>query len=219
MGNWFAIFDWDGVIVDSSRPHEEAWNRLAREEGRPVPAGFFPRSFGMKNDKVIVELLTWTTEPQEIERLSARKEQFFREIVTSGKKLAPLPGVTNFLDWLAAAQIPCALASSTPRENILCIIETLGVDKFFQTMVCAEDVRHGKPDPEVFLLAAAKLHAPPSRCLVFEDAHVGIEAARKAGMKVIGLATTHPAKTLVGADRVVNQLDELSVAELSSWFA
>jgi beta-phosphoglucomutase-like phosphatase (HAD superfamily) len=85
-------------------------------------------------------------------------------------------------------------------------------------MVSAEDVTHGKPDPEVFLLAAQKLGMSPNRCVVFEDAHVGIEAARAAGMKVVGVATTHPADALQGADRVVRQLDELSVAELNQWF-
>jgi HAD superfamily hydrolase (TIGR01509 family) len=110
------------------------------------------------------------------------------------------------VDWCAdlrQANIPCAVASSTPLANIECVIESLGVRPFFRALVCGEDVTCGKPDPEVFLLAAARLQAPPARCVVFEDAHVGIEAGRKAGMRVIGVATTHPAHSLHGADRVV----------------
>ena len=85
MANWSAIFDWDGVIVDSSRAHEEAWHRIAHEVSRIVPPGFFRRSFGMKNDKVIRELLGWTSEPLEIDRLSRRKEQIFRDIVAANQ--------------------------------------------------------------------------------------------------------------------------------------
>jgi beta-phosphoglucomutase family hydrolase len=218
MAIWSAIFDWDGVIVDSSRQHEEAWHRIAREEERPVPAGFFRRSFGMKNDKVLLELLAWSTDPKEIERLSSRKEEIFRGIVASEKKLTPLPGVLSFLKQLKAGGVPCAVASSTPRPNIEYTIETLGAGEFFRAMVCAEDVRRGKPDPEVFLLAASKLQAAPAQCVVFEDAHVGIEAARKAGMKVVAVATTHSAETLQDADRVVARLDELEVADLNAWF-
>jgi beta-phosphoglucomutase family hydrolase len=218
MANWSAIFDWDGVIVDSSRAHEEAWHRTAHEVNRPVPPEFFRRSFGMKNDKVIRELLGWTKDPQEIARLSFRKEAIFREIIVAHQKLEPLPGVLNLLKALRTEEIRCAVASSTPRANIDCVIETIGLSSYFEALICAEDVTHGKPDPEVFLLAAAKLEANPARCVVFEDAHVGIEAARKAGMKVVAVSTTHPAHTLNDADKVVSGLDALKPADLDAWF-
>jgi beta-phosphoglucomutase family hydrolase len=217
MSSWFAIFDWDGVIVDSSRQHEAAWECMAREENRPLPPGYFRRSFGMRNENVIPELLHWTTDPAEIRRLSLRKEEFFRQIIRSGH-LEPLPGVREWLSELQKAGIPCAVASSTPRANIECVIETLGVRPFFRVLVCGEDVTRGKPDPEVFLLAAARLGAPPARCVVFEDAHVGIEAGRKAGMRVVGVATTHAAETLRGADLVVSRLSDLRLAEIALWF-
>jgi beta-phosphoglucomutase family hydrolase len=217
MANWYAIFDWDGVIVDSSHPHEAAWERLGKELDRPLPAGFFLRSFGMKNENVIPELLGWSTDSAEIHRLSLRKEEIFRQIVRN-ERMESLPGVLSFLAELHRARIPCAVASSTPLANIQCVIETLGVRDFFQALVCAEDVTLGKPDPEVFLLAASKLAAPPNRCVVFEDAHVGIEAAHRAGMRVVGVATTHPADTLRGADRVVHRLSELKFGEIGMWF-
>jgi beta-phosphoglucomutase family hydrolase len=215
--SWAAIFDWDGVIIDSSRQHKKSWEMLAVEERRTLPPNHFERSFGMKNEKIIPDLLQWTNDPLEIRRLSLRKEALYREIVRAGG-IAPLPGVVQWLGDLRAASVPCAIASSTHRENITCTLGALGLEKFFTAIVSAEDVTHGKPDPEVFLLAARKVGVPPNRCVVFEDAHVGIEAARAAGMKVVGIATTHPAETLQDADCVVRQLGELSVTKLSKWW-
>jgi len=217
MQTWAAIFDWDGVVIDSSRQHERGWEMLATEEGHVLPAGLFQRSFGMKNDRVITELLGWTRDPERIRRLSYRKEQLYRELIQHDH-IAPLPGVVAWLNVLRAACVPCAIASSTPRGNIECVIDALNLRDFFAGTVAAEDVMQGKPHPEVFLLAARNFGAPPARCVVFEDAHVGIEAARAAGMKVVGVATTHPAETLRDADRVVHRLDELSVAEIGTWF-
>jgi beta-phosphoglucomutase family hydrolase len=217
MQTWAAIFDWDGVVIDSSRQHERGWQMLAEEEGHLLPAGLFKRSFGMKNDRVITDLLGWTRDGEEIARLSRRKEQLYRELIQHDH-IAPLPGVIAWLNALRAACVRCAIASSTPRNNIECVIDTLSLRDFFADTVAAEDVTQGKPDPEVFLLAARKLGAPASGCVVFEDAHVGIEAARAAGMKVVGVATTHPAETLRDADRVVHRLDELTLADVSALF-
>lgn len=164
----------------------------------------------MKNEKVIAELLGWTTRPDELQRLSWRKEEFYRERVRQDG-ITPLPGVQPWLRALRAAGIPCAVGSSTPRLNIDCLIDTLGLRECFQAIVSAEDVSHGKPHPEVFLRAAERLDTPPARCVVFEDAHVGIAAGLAAGMTVIAVATTHPAQTLGRAHRVVQRLDELTV--------
>lgn len=216
MPTWGAIFDWDGVIIDSSRHHEQAWERLAQEEGRTLPPGFFLRSFGMRNERVIRELLGWTDDPAVLQALSDRKEEHYRAIIRA-EGIRPLPGVCPFLERLHQARVPCAVASSTPRRNIDCVIEQLGLPGSFQAIVAAEDVRHGKPHPEVFLRAAEALQLPPTRCAVFEDAHVGIQAALAAGMKVIGVATTHPAASLQEAHRIVHRLDELDIGELGRW--
>ena len=217
MRTWGVIFDWDGVIIDSSRQHEESWELLAREEDRPLPPDHFKRSFGMKNEKIIPELLCWTTDPAEIRRLSLRKEEIYRRIVRE-HGIAPLPGVVEFLGRLREVGVPAAVGSSTHRLNITTTLVMLGLDEMFQAIITAEDVTHGKPDPEVFLLAAQRIGIKPARCVVFEDAQVGIQAARAGGMKVIGVATTHPAATLRSADRVVHRLDELTVAELDKLF-
>jgi beta-phosphoglucomutase-like phosphatase (HAD superfamily) len=97
-------------------------------------------------------------------------------------------------------------------------LDLLGIGEFFQAIVTAEDVKQGKPDPEVFLTGAARLGCAPERSVVFEDAHVGIDAARAGGMKVVGVATTHPIEDLGAADIAVHRLDELEVAQLAAWF-
>jgi beta-phosphoglucomutase family hydrolase len=215
---WGAIFDWDGVIIDSSRQHEESWDRLAREIGKPLPEGHFKAGFGRKNEFIIPNILGWEQDPAKVRQLSLRKEEIYREIILE-KGLEPLPGVRVWLERLAAATIPCAIGSSTHRKNIEVSLDVLNLRNFFQEIVSAEDVSHGKPDPEVFLKAAEKINIPPSRAVVFEDAHVGIEASHRAGMRAIAVATTNPLSDLAKADLAVERLDELSVAKIAEWFA
>ncbi len=216
--DWGAIFDWDGVIIDSSKAHEESWERLALETGHTLPPDHFIKGFGRKNDFIIPELLGWTRDPQEITRLSLRKEELYRDVVRDRGQTA-LPGVRVWLERLKAGGVPCVVGSSTHRANIELILDLVGLREFFAAIVSAEDVSHGKPDPEVFLKAAGKIGRLPERCVVFEDAHVGIAAARAAGMKVVGVATTHPVEELSETDRAVRRLDELTVDLLAGWFA
>lgn len=208
------IFDWDGVIIDSAAQHEESWERLAAEERKVLPVDHFKLGFGRKNEWIIPELLGWTRDLAEIRRLSLRKEALYRDIVVE-RGLEALPGVHTFLGRLKAAHIPCCIGSSTHRENILTILGVLRFEGYFADMVTAEDVSHGKPDPEVFIKAAAKIQRKPAHCIVFEDAHAGIEAARAGSMKVVGVATTHPLSAIEEkVDRVVHRLDELQVEDL-----
>lgn len=209
-----VIFDWDGVIIDSSRQHEESWERLAVEEKRDLPPNHFKIGFGKKNEWIIPTLLRWTDDPAEVHRLSLRKEALYREIIVE-RGLSALPGVHTLLERLRAAKVPTCIGSSTHRENITTILGVLGFDGFFGGMVTSEDVKHGKPNPEVFLKAAAKMARLPQRCVVFEDAFAGMEAARMGEMKVVGVATTHPPAEIIDkVDHVVLRLDELSVADL-----
>jgi len=215
---WGAVFDWDGVVIDSSKHHEASWERLAVEETKILPPDHFIRGFGMKNEVIIPNLLGWAQDADEIRRMSLRKEALYREIVVE-KGIAPLPGVENWLKALAEAGIPCVIGSSTHRINIDVSLERLGFTHYFQEIVTAEDVSHGKPHPEVFLKAAGKIGVKPERCVVFEDAHVGIQAARAANMKVVAVATTNKAEELTAADRVVHRLDEMKPEELAAWFS
>jgi len=208
-----AIFDWDGVIINSAAHHEESWERLAKEVGKPLPLGHFKRGFGMKNEVIFPGILGWTSALEEIRILSLRKEAIYREVVQE-IGIKPLPGVEAWLQTLREAKIPCVIGSSTHRENITTTLEVLGLKSFFSDYVTAEDVKHGKPDPEVFLTAAARIGASPEHSVVFEDALVGIAAAQAAGMRVVGVATTESKEKLAHADWVVDRLDELNVAKL-----
>lgn len=217
VADWGALFDWDGVILDSSSHHEESWERLAREETRTLPPDHFKKGFGRKNEVIIPKLLGWTHDPAEIRRLSLRKEALYRDVVAE-RGLSALPGVRTWLERLRDAGVPCAIGSSTHRANIDLSLGLIGLAEFFSGIVTAEDVSHGKPDPEVFLTAAARIARPPERCVVFEDAHVGIAAARAGGMRVVGVATTHPASELIATDIAVSRLDELQPATVAAWF-
>jgi beta-phosphoglucomutase family hydrolase len=215
---WGAIFDWDGVIIDSSRQHEESWERLAREVGMKLPEGHFKAGFGRKNEFIIPNILGWEHDPEKVRALSLRKEALYRQIVLENG-LEPLPGVRAWLERLASAGVRCAIGSSTHRRNIEVSLDVLGLRSFFREIVSAEDVSHGKPDPEVFLKAAGKIGLAPGCCVVFEDAYVGIEAAHRAGMRVIAVATTNPLAELGKADKAVGRLDELETANIAAWFA
>jgi beta-phosphoglucomutase family hydrolase len=208
-----AIFDWDGVIIDSSFHHEESWERLAREVGKPLPEGHFKLGFGMKNEAIFPNILRWTSDPGEIQTLSLRKEAIYREVVRE-HGIKPLPGVEAWLQTLREEMIPCVIASSTHRENITTSLEVLGLTSFFSAIVSAEDVTHGKPAPDVFLAAAKKIEVEPAHGVVFEDALVGIAAARAAKIRVVAVTTSQPREKLIHANWVVDRLDELNVAEL-----
>ncbi len=212
-----AIFDWDGVIIDSSRYHEESWELLAKQENKALPPGYFKKAFGKRNENIIPDVLKWTQEKEEVQRLSDLKEKLYRRIMVD-RGISPLPGVKPFLEMLQKNKIPCCVGSSTPRLNITTALGLLGWENYFPIIIAAEDVSKGKPDPQVFLLAAQKLHLSPDRCVVFEDAFVGIQAAKAGGMKIVAVTTTHPASELTEADLVADRLDELSIAQLKALF-
>jgi beta-phosphoglucomutase family hydrolase len=208
-----ALFDWDGVVIDSSEKHERSWELLSAEIGRPLPPDHFLRGFGRKNQFIIPEILGWTHDPAEIQRLADRKEELYRELVReSGVKI--LPGARELLAALREAGLPRAIGSSTPRANLEAIFASTGLDEFFDAVVSAEDVVHGKPAPDVFLKGAELLRLPPERCVVFEDALFGIEAGHRAGMKVIAVATTNPIERLQHAERAVHSLEEIRPADV-----
>jgi HAD superfamily hydrolase (TIGR01509 family) len=209
--NLGALFDWDGVIIDSSAQHLESWELLSKEIGKPMPADHFLRGFGMKNQVIIPRILEWTNDAEEIH------EFLYREIIRR-EGIQPLPGATSLLAMLNDHGVPCAVASSTHRENIETIFDAISIGQYFEAIVTAEDVAHGKPDPEVFLKSAEKLGRNADRCVVFEDAHVGIEAALAAGSKVIAVATTNSLESLGKADLAVKSLDDVTWPIFSGLF-
>ena len=215
MSAFAAIFDWDGVVIDSSAQHERSWELLALEIGKPLPAGHFKKGFGKKNQLIIEGLLGWSDDPEEIERLGDRKEELYRELVRQGG-MTILPGARELLAALKTSGIPRAVASSTPRTNLDSIFASTGLNEFFDAVVSADDVVNGKPAPDVFLKAASLLGVPPERCVVFEDALFGIEAAQRAGMKVVAVATTNALDLLRHADCAVESLEEVNVEDVQA---
>lgn len=213
------VFDWDGVIVDSSKQHEKSWERLSEAEGLQLFEGHFKQGFGKKNSYIIPNILKWTVDPAEITRLGDLKELYYREIVEE-TGLAPLPGVRRFLDSLKAAGCRACVGSSTPRENIDAVLQLIGLDDYFDNVVAAADVDQGKPHPEVFLKAAAKIERPPELCVVFEDSLSGIEAGLAGGMKVVALATTNPVEELqdTGVSMVARSFEEITLDRIRALF-
>lgn len=206
------IFDWDGVVIDSHSAHEESWRLLFAEIGRPMQRDFFKRTFGMRNQQIIPSWFDFVRvdDLAEIKRLGDRKEELYREILRRDG-IEPLPGVLPLLRELRSLGIPRAVGSSTPRVNIDFVAGAAGLEGLFDAFVTAEEVALGKPDPQVFLKAAEKIGRDPARCVVLEDAHVGIEAGQRAGMKVVAVATTHSPEALGAADAVFENLAGLTV--------
>jgi len=208
-----ALFDWDGVVVDSSAAHKESWDRLARERGLPLPPDHFAKSFGRKNEVIIPDIYKWSHDPKEIAELGKAKEDLYLELLAEWG-LEALPGVEDLLRGLKAAGIPCAGGTSTPRSNLDYALRVLGLGDCFAALITAEDVHRGKPDPEVFLKGAQALAADPADCVVFEDAVYGIDAALAGGMKAVAVTTSHPREKFGHAHLVVDRLTELDVERL-----
>ncbi len=146
----------------------------------------FRATFGQRNDLILREWLGADAPPDRIARVGDATEAAYRRLVAEGG-LAPLPGAAGWLERLAAAGWRQAIASSAPRLNVDVVMRALALGPFFGALVAAEDVRHGKPAPDVFLAAAGRLGVPPARCVVVEDAAAGLEAARRAGMRSVAV--------------------------------
>jgi len=200
-----VLWDLDGVLVDSTRFHYEAYRRLLSESGRDIRFDEFRNLFGLRNDAILRRLLG-ELPPREVERLGQRKEELFRELIAGN--VEALPGAAELVRRLREGGLSLAIVSSTPRANIELILGSLGLADAFAAVVGAEDARRGKPHPEGFLTAAKRLGVPPADCVVLEDAPEGIEGAKAAGMRCIGVATTRPPERLSQADLVVERLDD-----------
>ena len=214
-----VIFDWDGVVIDSSSLHEKSWEKLAEESGNGLPEDHFKKGFGKRNAVIIPEILGWSKDPETIDRLGKRKEELYREMGRI-EGIPLLPGIRDLLEALRAIGIPCVIGTSTEKKNVELACEQHDLSGFFSGAVCTEDVSNGKPDPEVFLKAATLAKAEPQNCVVLEDSAHGITAARRGGMKGLGLATTRDEKDLIeaGADLVVDNPSKLSIGLLESLF-
>src|SRR5262249_579595 len=163
-----AIWDVDGTLVDTAELHFAAWVRLCRELGRPFSREDFAATFGKRNPEIFLQLFGPVFADRQIEELGVRKEDYYKEAARAGVDL--LPGALKLLAELRAAGVKQAIGSSAPRGNVDLILALTETEAFFQAISSAEDTARGKPDPQVFLVAAERLKVPPSRCVVLEDA-------------------------------------------------
>jgi beta-phosphoglucomutase len=200
-----VIWDLDGTLIDSVAHHWAAWRGALETEGFHLTHEQFVADFGQRNDEILRARLGPDLSDEAIQRIALRKEALYRAAVrTNGIEL--LPGVRFWLESLHANHWKQALGTSAPHENVVAIFDGLGIHRFFDAVSVAEDVQQGKPHPDVFLAAARKLRVNARHCVVIEDAPAGIEAARRAGMKTIGVLTTHAE---LQADYIVQSLDDL----------
>ena len=200
-----VIWDVDGTLIDSGALHFAAWSDILANEQFTLTREQFQASFGQRNDAVLRSFLGAGLSDDAIMRIGLAKEERYRDLLrTEGIKL--LPGVGRWLDRLRADGWRQALASSAPHANLDAILDVLALRPYFDAVVSGDDVVHGKPDPEIFLRAAALLGIEPGSCVVVEDAPAGIEGARRAEMHSIGVRFAHAD---LAADIVVTSMEEL----------
>ena len=200
-----VLWDMDGTLLDSTEYHWLAWRAALRVEGITLSYDGFLASFGQRNDTILRGHFGPAIPVAEIERIGDAKEERYRDLVRE-RGIALLPGVERWLRRLHAEGWRQAIASAAPRANVDTILAIVDAGACFQAIVSAEDVQRGKPDPQVFLVAAERLGVPTARCVVVEDAPPGIEAAHRGGMRAIGVRTSHPG---LEADIADGTLDEL----------
>jgi HAD superfamily hydrolase (TIGR01509 family) len=200
-----VLWDMDGTLIDSEEFHWISWWDTLAAEGIAITHEQFLSSFGQRNDSIIPQWLGTAATPERIEKIGSAKEELYRQMIRQ-HGISPLPGVAHWVRQLHEDGWLQAIASAAPRANIDAVLEALSATHIFRGIVSADDVHRGKPDPEVYLTAAARVGASPDRCIVVEDAVAGVEGARRAGMRSIGVS--RGGKHLP-ADVVVHSLDLL----------
>jgi beta-phosphoglucomutase len=204
------IFDMDGVIVDSNPLHRAAWTEYSGRYGVETTEAMQTRMYGRRNDEIVRDFLGDHLTDAEVFEHGAAKERLYRELM--GPRLAEslVPGVRDFI--ARHANLPVALATNAEPANVDFVLDSAGLRHFFTAIVDGHQVSRPKPHPEIYLRAADLLGIPPEFCVVFEDSTAGVQAALAAGMRVIGISTTH--EELSG---VSLQVDDFRDPALESW--
>jgi len=203
-----VVFDMDGVLVDSGAHHRDAWRAMFKDADLDPPSEFWRLTIGRPAAEAVA-LLVQGVDPVEARRLAEVKREHYTRLARRGT--VAVAGVAAFVGTLARAGVPRAVATSATRRDLERVLAELGLRRQFDVVVTADDVHWGKPHPEVYLKAAAALGVEPTACVVFEDAVVGIQAARAAGMRVIGVTSAHTGDELLGAgaERAVPDFQEV----------
>jgi beta-phosphoglucomutase family hydrolase len=213
------IFDMDGVMIDSNPFHLAKWVDMLNDHHIPFDRKALPQQlFGKRNDSAL-RFFFGDISRAESRRLSEELEATFRKAFKPHAR--PLPGLRTLIRQCRRARIPMAVASSAMVKNIEFIVDALQLRPSFDCLVSGDHVKHPKPNPEIYLKAAKMLNLPPGECVAFEDSFVGIEAAKNAGMKCVGIGSTFRLADLrrqTCADLVVRGFRQLSLARLRRLF-
>ncbi len=195
------IFDMDGTLVDNMRFHTEAWGKMLAENGIEMNAHDFLVKTAGKTNREIMPTVFGDISDEKIEELGNRKESLYQELFLPERKT--VAGAIEFLEESEKLGIKLAVSTAAPIVNVEFILDGLDLRKYFQAVVTAADVKFGKPNPEIFLKSAEQIGVEPRNCIVFEDAIGGFEAAHRAEMKSIGIATVNSIEEILKLDSVV----------------
>jgi beta-phosphoglucomutase len=207
-----VIFDMDGVLVDSYAAHYRSWQKLCGELGIKYTEAAFATDFGRTGRDILHRMLGRELTEAEFREYDGRKEAYYREIIR--EDFPAMDGAEELIDALADDGFRLAIGSSGPPENVQLVLGKLRNGGRIAATVTGFDVTRGKPDPQVFELAAERLGVPPAACAVVEDAVHGIAAAKRAGMVAIALTGTSTREELAAADLIVESLRELSPSRI-----
>ena len=204
------IFDMDGVIVDSNPMHREAWAAFNLRYGLTTTPEMQERMYGKRNDEIVRDFFGDSLATEEVAARGHAKETLYREMVAGRLEEMLVPGLRQFLE--RHRDLPMAVASNAEPQNVAVALDGAGLRPYFRALVDGHQVARPKPHPDVFLRAAELLKADPADCVVFADSFSGVAAGMAAGMRVIGIRTTHdnlPGTTLT--------IDNFLSGELESW--
>jgi beta-phosphoglucomutase family hydrolase len=204
------IFDMDGVIIDSNPLHRQAWAAFNRRYGLETTEAMQRRMYGKRNDQIVRDYFGEEISPEEVDARGRAKERLYREMLTGRTEEMLVPGMRAFLEKYR--DLPMGVGSNAEPENIALVLDETGLRRYFRAVVDGHQVRHPKPDPEVYLRVAELLETDPAECIVFEDSHSGAAAAVAAGMRVIGISTTDD--NLSGTAITI---DNFRSGDLDSW--
>ncbi|WPR74208.1 HAD family phosphatase [Algoriphagus sp. NG3] len=212
-----VIFDMDGVICHTNPFHSIAFQQFfAKRNLNPTEEEYAAHMYGKNNGYILSHFLGRKIEGEELALLEDEKEGLFREIYK--EEVNPIAGYMEFFEKLKSAEILTAVATSAPRANLDLIIGTLGIGNQMQSQLASEDVAKHKPDPEVYLKSASKLGVKPENCLVFEDSFSGASAGINAGMKVVGVLSSHTKEELPVCDLYIDDYTGLGINDLGRLF-
>lgn len=213
-----VIFDMDGVIVDNGKYHLQAFAELCRRHNLKFSEEkFMNHQFGKVNEEVLPELFARDLSKEEIVKYAGEKESAYREIY--GPEMNAMPGLIDLLKELKRHNIPVAIATSAPEENVDFVIKGLGIAVYIDVIVDDSMVTKGKPHPEIYLKAAELLKTAPESCMVFEDSLSGTRAAYEAGATVVAVTTTLKAEEHCYAHHIISGFENMTVQEIRRMMA